>query len=248
MVIHTVFAQKVGETAPDFTLKTLNDQNYTLSENTGDVIFVFLVGYNCPLCIATAPTVKSKILDVFSSNDDFQSLIIDVWDGSASQVTNFKNTTNLNGTYLKVGSNVATSWGSSFNRIAVLDVDGKMIFKGSRDPATDATDAASFIQNALNNITTAINDISEGNKFSVEQNYPNPVLNNTKIKFSISEAANITLSISDISGRIVSIPVNQYFPYGNHEVEINMRDVPRGIYFYILEVGNFIAIKKMVVQ
>ena len=72
--LNVASAQNVGDVAPDFTLKDLSNQDYKLSDNRGKVVFVFLVGYNCSLCIAGAPTVKSKDINAFSSSRIFSGL------------------------------------------------------------------------------------------------------------------------------------------------------------------------------
>lgn len=246
-MLNVSVAQNVGEVAPDFTLTDIDNQSYKLSDNQGKVILVFLIGYNCSLCVSSAPTVKSEIIDVFSENSNFQTLVIDTWDGTTSGVNGFKNTTGLNAIYLQDGSNVASDWETTYDRLVVIDQEGKIAYKGSRAAKSDADDAKTIIQNALN-ITTSINDIDEANGFSLGQNYPNPVQNQTRIQFSVGEASDVTLSVYNVVGEKVFVPVQQYYLPGTYEILFNSDKLSRGAYFYRLEAGKYSAMKKMIVQ
>lgn len=57
---------------------------------------------------------------------------------------------------------------------------------------------------------------------------------------------NITLKVYDVLGREVAILVNEYKRAGNYKVSFEGADLPSGIYFYTLKVGNFINTKKMI--
>jgi peroxiredoxin len=167
VVFGSLSAQNVGEIAPDFSLKDLNDKDYKLSDNRGKVILVFLVGYNCTLYLASSPTVKSELTDVFSNNTNFQALVIDVWNGSKTSVQNFKHSTNINATYLQKGSAVASDWSSTKDRLIVIDADGKMVFKGSTAVKSDVNKAKSAVEDALNSVTTSVEIIDEKDGFSI---------------------------------------------------------------------------------
>lgn len=242
------FGQNVGEVAPDFTLKDLNDQEYTLSANKGKVILVFLVGYNCTLCLNSAPKVKSALVDEFSDKSNFQVLVIDVWDGSKTGVQSFKSATGINATYLQEGSKVASGWSSTKDRLFVIDTEGKIAFKGTRAAQSDTDAAKTAIQSALNNVTTSV-DISEADQdFVLGQNYPNPAVEKTTIQFSVKKPTAVRLSVYDNSGRMVLVPVDQYYNPGKYEVSIERDQLKKGIYFYRFETEEFSDVKKLVFQ
>jgi len=242
----TAVAQNVGETAPDFTLKTLSDQDYKLSDNRNNVILIFLVGYSCPLCIASAPTVKSNVIDQFSDNSNFQTVIIDTWNGSKTSVQNFKNSTGLPGVYLQKGSSVATSWSTTYDRLVVIDGDGKMVFKGSSAASSDANEAKQAVQNALNKIVTSANEI-EKEGFWVEQNYPNPFSGKSIIEFNLPETENVSLKIWDITGKVVH-QLHRQYPAGRNSFEMDGSNLLEGIYFYRLDAGEHSVSRKMSVN
>lgn len=240
----TSVAQDVGETAPDFTLKTLSNQDYKLSDNRGKVILVFLVGYGCPLCIASAPTVKSTVIDEYIGNSNFQTVVIDTWNGSTSAFQNFKNSTGLPGVFLQNGGNVATSWSTTYDRLVVIDAEGVMTFKGSSAASSDANSAKQAVQTALNKIVTSATEIdSEG--FRVEQNYPNPFSRKSRIEFNLPESEIVSFHITDITGKVMHRN-NRFYPAGNNSIEIDGSNLPSGIYFYRLDAGERTSVGKMI--
>lgn len=82
----------------------------------------------------------------------------------------------------------------------------------------------------------------------LSQNYPNPFNPVTKIRFAISsgEAAQIFLSVYDVTGREVAVLVNQSLMPGNYETEFDASKLSSGVYFYRLLTENFSEIRKMI--
>jgi len=95
----------------------------------------------------------------------------------------------------------------------------------------------------LTNITTVEDEINY--EFSLEQNYPNPFNPITTIKYSIAEENKVGLKIYDILGSEIKTLVNETKAPGNYEVELNGSNLASGIYFYKLEAGINISIKKL---
>ena len=85
------------------------------------------------------------------------------------------------------------------------------------------------------------------------QNFPNPFNPETWIPYSLAKDTQVTLSIHDANGRLVSNQLLGYKRSGKHTVHWNGRNelgepVASGIYFYTLTAGNFSATRKMVIQ
>ncbi len=242
-------AQNVGESAKDFTLKDLSDANYKLSSKEGKVILIFMVGYNCSFCISSARDVKSQLVDVYGSNNNFEAVVIDVWDGNKTAVEGFKTQTGLNAVFLQKGSSVASDWSATYDRLFVVDGKGKIAFRGTRNAKTDVPLVKSAVQTALNNlVVTAVNNFELAEGFELGQNYPNPVQNETKIHFQISEASDVNLSLYDVTGRMVSTIENNYYQAGEHTVTVRREGLKSGVYFYKMNAGEFTSTKRMVVQ
>jgi hypothetical protein len=81
--------------------------------------------------------------------------------------------------------------------------------------------------------------------FALEQNYPNPFNPETTIQYSLADASEAKLTIFAVDGREVKTLINGFQSAGTHTVRFDARALPSGVYFYRLEAGSEIAIKKM---
>jgi hypothetical protein len=68
------------------------------------------------------------------------------------------------------------------------------------------------------------------------QNFPNPYSEQTRIKYGISEDAQVILSVFDISGRTVMILENNFKTAGKYTIQISRSSLEAGIYYYRIEV------------
>jgi hypothetical protein len=86
----------------------------------------------------------------------------------------------------------------------------------------------------------------ESDKFVLYQNVPNPFGEETIISFFVPQSTSATLSITDVSGRIIKQMKGQ-FTKGYHEFKVKRDELPtNGLFFYRLETSNGIAVKRMV--
>ena len=83
--------------------------------------------------------------------------------------------------------------------------------------------------------------------FRLSQNSPNPFQLSTLISYSLPQATDVTLSIHDITGRLVATLVNETQQPGTRQVRWHRKNNPSGVYFYRLEAGESVAARKMVV-
>ena len=87
--------------------------------------------------------------------------------------------------------------------------------------------------------------------YDLMQNYPNPFNPSTTIGFSVPESAHVTLSIYDMTGRLVTTLVDGTVDMGVHMVEWNGEDssgsmVSAGVYIYALESADMVVTNKMI--
>ena len=81
--------------------------------------------------------------------------------------------------------------------------------------------------------------------FELAQNYPNPFNPTTDISFNLPTDAHVTLTIFNVLGEKVAEIVNSNIPAGYHNVTFDASELNSGIYYYKLEAGNFIQMRKM---
>ena len=81
--------------------------------------------------------------------------------------------------------------------------------------------------------------------------YPNPFNPQTTIVFDLPEQTAVSLSVYDVSGRLVDVILDEKtVPSGRNEVVWRGRDargrvLPAGVYFYQLKVGAFVETRRM---
>jgi photosystem II stability/assembly factor-like uncharacterized protein len=95
-----------------------------------------------------------------------------------------------------------------------------------------------------NNPVKTINIIPK--EYSLSQNYPNPFNPVTNIKYQLPKDGFVTLKIYDITGREIAKLVNEQKPAGNYTVLFNGSNFASGVYFYRIQSGDFVQVKKMV--
>ncbi|NQU84383.1 MAG: T9SS type A sorting domain-containing protein [Mariniphaga sp.] len=240
-------AQNVGSVVPDFTLQDTDGENFTLSNNKGKVIFIFLLGYNCHLCINATPTVKSTIINQFNSNNNFLAIEIDAWNGSITQVKNFKTVTGLDIPILQKGSDLVRSWSTFHDRLVVIDSQGIMRYKGTLPVSSTINSAKSVVEELLNNLTTDVFELEQQGGF-LYQNFPNPVTGKTNIYFNLESSGQTQLKIYNVAGELINIPVNEYLQTGRHLVTIDGINLKSGVYLYNLESNGKTDTKRMLVK
>src|SRR5690606_22007878 len=84
--------------------------------------------------------------------------------------------------------------------------------------------------------------------YNLEQNYPNPFNPSTKINFSIPEASNVKLIITDILGREVTSLVNDNLNAGKYSVNFNASELSSGVYLYTILTDNYKQSRKMILM
>ena len=130
-----------------------------------------------------------------------------------------KGTTTESQEYSFVDRDVTT--GKYFYRLKQIDFDGT--FEYSAEIEVDAAPVS----------------------FSLEQNYPNPFNPSTKITYSIPNKSFVTLKVYDPIGSVVAELVSEEKEAGKYEIDFNASNLSSGVYFYKIEAGDFIQIKKM---
>jgi plastocyanin len=87
-------------------------------------------------------------------------------------------------------------------------------------------------------------------EYSLSQNYPNPFNPSTTIQYSIEKTGMVSLKVYNFLGQEVATLVNGSQEAGRHTATFNALkvnlDPGSGVYFYRLESGPFVSVKKFV--
>jgi hypothetical protein len=75
-------------------------------------------------------------------------------------------------------------------------------------------------------------------EYSLSQNYPNPFNPSTKINYALPFSGIVRLTIYDVLGNELAVPVNEYKQAGRYEININASNLASGVYFYKIDIES----------
>lgn len=93
-------------------------------------------------------------------------------------------------------------------------------------------------------ITPISTEVPEG--FELGQNYPNPFNPKTNVRIQMPKSGFVKLAVFDITGKEVSVLVNENLGAGIYNVDFDASHLSSGTYFYRIAAGNFSEVKKMI--
>jgi hypothetical protein len=97
-------------------------------------------------------------------------------------------------------------------------------------------DVPSTVEEILNGIPT---------EFELSQNYPNPFNPTTSIEYSVPEESHVSIKIYDLTGSEVARLVDGSKKAGRYRITLNAENLASGIYFYHMQAGAYVSVKKM---
>ena len=105
--------------------------------------------------------------------------------------------------------------------------------------------SSNFPHSIITGIKKPINQITG---YQLYQNYPNPFNPSTIMKYDLAKSGRVKLSVYDILGREVAVLANEEKPAGNYSIQFDAGKykLSSGVYFYRIESGDFISVKKFV--
>lgn len=120
-------------------------------------------------------------------------------------------------------------------------VSGNNYFMKIRKPVTPA-DTFQFIFSPPQSVQVNATRPEHAELF---QNFPNPFNPVTTIRFSLPSAGLVTVSVIDILGRVVDVPLHEPLNAGTYSLSLNLQQFASGVYFYRLNAGTFQQTRKM---
>ncbi len=88
---------------------------------------------------------------------------------------------------------------------------------------------------------------SRPTSYNLDQNYPNPFNPTTTISYELPANSFVTLKVYNILGEEVATLVNEKENAGSYIVKYDGSKMASGVYFYRLNAGSFVSVKKLVV-
>ncbi len=84
-------------------------------------------------------------------------------------------------------------------------------------------------------------------RFVLHRAFPNPAAGRTTITYDVPAAGDVSIGIYDVLGRRVSTLAQGTRSAGTHRIDVDLSDLPTGVYFYGLKAGSSIQTQKLVV-
>ncbi len=85
-------------------------------------------------------------------------------------------------------------------------------------------------------------------QFSIEQNYPNPFNPTTSITYQLPQNAHVKLVVYNSLGQVVRTLVDENKSAGRYSITFNASNLPSGVYFYRIQAGDYVSVKKMLLM
>jgi hypothetical protein len=102
-----------------------------------------------------------------------------------------------------------------------------------------------LVVNQPNGISHNQNEVP--NKFSLDQNFPNPFNPATMIYYSVPKQSNVTIKVYDMLGReVYTVLSSQPTQTGIHMIQFDGSRLASGVYYYRMTAGDFTDVKKMI--
>ncbi len=238
-------SQDIGSNAPDFTLKSLDDDNFKLSDHTGKVIMVYFLGNGCPYCKSAGPKIQSDIYEKYKDNDNFVAVGVDTWDDTSTKenLTDFKEVSKLTFTLLLKGKSVSQEYGTTYDRLMVISKEGKIAYKKNTAAINTIEEVYEAIGEELS-VVTSIDNGSDREQLSI---YPNPFSDKLTINFSVQKNAEIKLFLYDITGKTVKTIFDGNLDTGNYSFQVFRDNLKAGVYFVGIQINESIASSKVII-
>ncbi len=98
----------------------------------------------------------------------------------------------------------------------------------------------SILQAQERPLVGGLNAVNAGSvsDFSLGQNYPNPVVNDTKIGYSVDARTPVSITVHDVLGREVGSIVNTTKDAGTYSVNFDASKLSAGMYIYTMNAGG----------
>jgi hypothetical protein len=177
------------------------------------------------------------------------------WDAApyASSYDVYRDRSDTFGGYQKIGSTTMTAYiddetkvgGYNSTESAVYYV--KAVSEYGESPASSVDGTAIQGGSSYARLEPPAAAPAVPDTFALRGNVPNPVGDQTTIRYAVPEAADVSLVVYDVMGREVARPVEGTVPVGFHEVQVEASQLPSGVYFYRLTAGAFTETRRLVI-
>ncbi|MEO5989454.1 MAG: redoxin domain-containing protein [Candidatus Eisenbacteria bacterium] len=202
----------VGATGPAFTKSVLGGGTATLSQYSGKVVILFLLGYGCPICQSDGPSVQQNLNAYYEQQrpGEVQVLGSDLWNGTAAQLAQFKTLTGaqfpllLNGA-IATGGNMSISYGP-YDDYVVLDQQGVVRYHAALTYAHGNRYHLDEIRSIVDGLLPTLDAPGNGRANLALAVSPHPARGPVSVSFTLPQAeSDVSVEVLDTAGRRVAV-------------------------------------------
>ena len=234
-------------TATDFTANDCASGSHTLfSELDGGNIVVITWVMPCGSCINFASSIANTVQGFSSSNPGKVKMYLadDYANSNCSTVDAWANTNNItaDATFSNASIKMADYGSTGMRKVVVVGGTNHKVYL-NQTTSVSASALQTAINTALN--TTAISETN--NAMSGLSLFPNPVVNNPTIYYTLNTTTNVSIDVLNILGEKVSTITPGIQGAGKQELQANMSFLRNGVYFIKLNAGEASRVIKFTV-
>jgi len=173
--------------------------------------------------------------------------LVDIVDGLATEANNFN--------VIADQGLIATSWNKDQSTAdatmftLVFRAKANVEVSNIVSVSSEVTTAEAYnIDGSLMGVSFEFGGQAQATTFELEQNVPNPFKAETTIGFTLPEASSATITISDVTGKVLKVVKGEYTE-GYNTVTLKRTDIgaASGVLSYQLDTPNNSATKQMII-
>jgi len=242
----------------------MNNENFIASK-TGDVNNSVVLSATGNDAEARNGNLSMNLTGVSTA----EGVSVEVTSANFKAIAGYQFTMNTNG--MELASVNAGAIDMTDDNVAVLDANTVTMSWNTATPVTVADEVLFTLNFVGNDVATVADmditsevtvaeaydaDLSVLNivlgteasaEFALEQNEPNPFSTQTTVEFSLPTAGTATLSVMDVTGKLVKQITGTYAKGANSIVLTKAELAASGVLYYQLESGDFSATRKMII-
>jgi hypothetical protein len=239
----------IGQTtATDFTVNDCSGNSHHLFAelNAGKVIVISFV-MPCATCIGPTKTADAAVQSYASSNPGQVLFYLSDDEGTTpcNTLNSWATTNAITPDAIFGNTSVKQDdYGTpGMPKVVVLGGASHTIYYNQNSGFTQTN-----IQNAIKTALAAISGVNE-NKTGFQLNlYPNPVINNATVAYTLTQASDVSIDIYNMLGvKIKNLAVEKQ-TIGKYEAKISFETLNNGVYFVRLNTNTMSEIIKIIVS
>jgi peroxiredoxin len=257
----------VGQPAFDFTKNQLVGSSvgptWTLSDQRGQVVVLFVLGYSCSECLSDGPSVEADLWQYYKANQPGRVIVVgaDIWDGTPGALAGFQSSTGITFPLLlnagtATGGDLATAYFDRDNYV-IIDQNGIERFSARQQgypfgAALDVTRMRNLVDSLLTH-PTGVGDPGGPAPATPLVATPNPFRDHTRIDATLPVAATggLEISVLDLSGRRVASLSARAADSGRVSATwdgraSDGRPMPSGVYLVRAHAGGMVVTSRVV--